>query len=363
MMPIIEDSVLADHLDCQNFDLRNVGQLYPVPTGLVGIDDPALSNPRTPPIGSITDLSVNAVANIAQGKLLFNGSPPPEWVGSGSGQMAAGDLVERVANKGVPGGYVALGSDGRVPSTHVDAGTEAGTVSHIELMMPPEMNVAGSPITDHGVFITNWNDVPNESWFGVHGMEAGAVLKPSFLVGPLPAEIVPSIDAAKFTTGVFPPEVLPVASGLAHGMVPDPGLIGLPTDYLGRDMGWHTFVPEVIGMPTCPQPIISLDSWSDKEVIITIRSKLPDSSLFTLLQKYPNYESPPAFSLVKMKHDLDDDVHIAMTVHDKDIIWAYAAKAGYNNSVFATVCPNAGKSNPWIVITPLSTLPYPDPCP
>ena len=234
-----------------------MGQIYPVPTGLVGIDDPVLSNPRTPPIGSITDLSVNAVANIAQGKLLFNGSPPPVWVGSGSGQMAAGDLVERVANKGVPGGYAALDSGGRIPSTHVDAGTEAGTVSHIELMMPPEMNVAGSPITDNGTFTTNWNDVPGESWFGVHGREAGAVPRPSFLVGPLPAELVPSIDAAKFTTGVFPPEVLPVAEGFKRGMIPDLHF-RLPTDYLGRIWSGTTTAPDVLTMPTAPMPVISL---------------------------------------------------------------------------------------------------------
>jgi hypothetical protein len=360
MTPIIEDSILADHLDCQNFDLRNVGQIYPVPTGLVGIDDPVLSNPRTPPIGSITDLSVNAVANIAQGKLLFNGSPPPVWVGNGSGQMAAGDLVERVANKGVPGGYAALDSGGRIPSTHVDAGTEAGTVSHIELMMPPEMNVAGSPITDSGTFITNWNDVPDKSWFGVHGRGAGAVLRPSFLVGPLPIELVPSIDAAKFTTGVFPPEVLPVAEGFKRGMIPDPGLFGLPTDYLGRDMEWHTTAPEILTMPTAPMPVISLDSWTDKEVVVTVRSSLPNSSIFTLVQKYPNYASP-GFSLAKMKHDLDDDVHVVLTVHDRDIIWAYAAKDGYNNSGFITAGPGAGRVNPYFVLTPLTVPPYPFP--
>jgi hypothetical protein len=63
----------------------------------------------------------------------------------------------------------------------------------------------------------------------------------------------------------------------------------------------------------------------------------------------------------------DADVHTALTVHDKDIVWAYAAKAGYNNSRFATVCtcpdPVVGKLNPLIVITPLSQLPYPQICP
>jgi hypothetical protein len=147
------------------------------------------------------------------------------------------------------------------------------------------------------------DDAPDGSWLGVHGVELGAVApKPSYQVGTLPPELVPALDAAKFTTGVFPPEVFPVADGANHGMVPDPGFIGLPTDYLGRDMQWHTTAPEIIGIPTAPMPVISLDSWSDKEVIVTVRSELPDSSLFTLVQKYPNYESP-GFSLVKLKDD------------------------------------------------------------
>jgi hypothetical protein len=112
MTPIIEDSVLEDHLDCQNFDLRNVGQFYPVPAGLVGTNDPALSDPRTPPIGSVTDFHVNAIAAIAQQKLLFNGAPPPDWVGNGSGQMAAGDLAEHLSNKG-PSMVTRAGAMGR----------------------------------------------------------------------------------------------------------------------------------------------------------------------------------------------------------------------------------------------------------
>jgi hypothetical protein len=188
------------------------------------------------------------------------------------------------------------------------------------------------------------------------------VIKPSFLLKTLPPELMPDIDAAKFTSGVFSPEVLPETTDTTHGMVPDPGFVGLPTDYLGRDMEWHTTPPEAIGMPTAPMPVITLDSWSDKEVIVTVRSALPDSSLFTLLQKYPDYTSP-GFSLAKMKNDSDEDVHITMTVNDRDILWAYAAKDGYNNSGFVTNHHDPGylRVNPYFVLTPLTIPPYPFP--
>ena len=367
MTPIIEDSVLATPLDCQNFDILNAGQLYPVPLGLVGTNDPALDGPRVPVPGSVTDLSVNAIAAIAQDKLLFNGAPPPSWIGGNSKQFAPSELVERVANKGAPNGYAALGADGKLPPSQVAAGTDIGTVTYVGLKMPPEMQVAGSPITDSGSFATTWKDAPDGSWFGVMTAGLGGILQPAFQVAPLPPGAIPSIDATKFTSGVFDKKHLPVASGGADhapGAVPDPGLIGLPTDYLGRDMQWHTLTPDVITQPRCPMPTITLDSWTDKDVTVTIRSKLPGSSLFILVQKYPLYESP-GFSLSKVEHHDKDfpDIHDTLTVHELDIVWAYAAKAGYNNSGFATQCPGAGKTNPWLVVTPLTVIPYPDVCP
>jgi hypothetical protein len=129
-------------------------------------------------------------------------------------------------------------------------------------------------------------------------------------------------------------------------------------------MLWHTLTPDVITQPRCPMPTITLDSWTDKDVTVTVRSSLPGSSLFLLVQKYPLYESP-GFSLSKIEHHDKDfaDVHDTITVNELDIVWAYAAKAGYNNSGFATQCPGAGKTNPWLVVTPLTVIPYPDVCP
>jgi hypothetical protein len=350
MTPILEDAALGSDLDCQNFNLRNVRALYPVPPGLVDDKDPVLYDPRVPPIASVTNESVSPVAGITQGKLSLNGVIPAPWLGTASGQAARGDLVELASRKGAPNGYVALDSGGKLPPSNILSTASLGTVNTVGLAMPPELDVTGSPITSTGSFNVPWKNVPDQSWFGVHGVGLDAVLKPSFRVDQIPLELASAISAAKFTSGVFASERMPVAvfgTGHATGAVPDPGEFGLESDYLGRDMLWHTFAPEVLTQPTCPMPTITLDSWSDTEVLVTVRSPLPGSSMFIRINTGPWHQSK-----IEHHNKLFPDVHDTISVQDGDVVWAYAAKSGYNNSDFV------GGTNPWKVKTPLTIL-YP----
>jgi hypothetical protein len=351
MTPILEEAALESDLDCQNLDLQNIGHFYPVPDGLVDKNDPTLYDPRVPPFASVTNDSVSPAAEISQSKLNLNDVIPPEWLTDGtaiiSGQKVAakGSSAEFRSRKGAPNGYAALDAAGKIPLSNVAAGAGLGTVTSVAFLLPPELT-ATPPITDSGVFSPQWNDVPDGSWFGVHGVGLDGVLKPSFKVERMPPGIMPPLDASKFTSGVFPPEFLPVAIGIgtgnAPGAVPDPGEMGEPTDYLGRDMQWHQFQVDVEYQPTCPKPVITLDTWSKTEVLVTVRSPLRDSAMFISINGNPYKQGQ-----VKYHGVVTDDVHDTISVKDFDIITAYAAKAGYNNSDIAI----------WQVITPLTQIP------
>jgi len=343
MTPILEEAALGSDLDCQNFDLRNIGHMYPVPVGLVDKNDPTLYDPRVPPFASVTNDSVSPVAEISQSKLNLNDVIPPAWLATDG--AAKGSSSEFRSRKGTPNGYAALDAAGKLLSSNVTAGAGLGTVTSVALLLPPEL-AETPPITDSGAFSPQWNDVPDGSWFGVHGVGLDGILKPSFKVERMPPGIMPPLDASKFVTGVFPPEMLPVAVGIgadhAPGAVPDPGEIGEPTDYLGRDMEWHTFQADVEYQPTCPKPVITLDTWSKTEVLVTVRSPLRDSALFIRVNTGAWKQGQ-----VKYHGVVTEDVHDTISVNDGDIIWAYAAKAGYNNSDFAN----------WRVVTPLTQIP------
>jgi hypothetical protein len=346
MTPELENAELENDLDCQNFVLRNVRTIYPVPPGLVDKDDPSLYDPRVPPIASVTDESVSSAAGIQQSKLSLNGVIPTPWVGTGNKQAARGDLIERVSRKGAANGYAALDSTGKVPLSNVTTGAGVGKVTFVALQMPPELDVTGPISASSGIFTVPWKNVPDQSWFGFHGAGLDSVSSPSFKAEPIHPTFVSAIPASKFTTGQLPPALLPVAVGVgvgnASGAIPDPGAAGHPTDYLGRDMQWHTFQLNVASQPTAPTPTIELNAWSPDEVIVTVRSSLEGSSLFILVQKYPAY-SESAFVL-------SDGEEETISVNDQDVVWAYAAKAGYNNSVFVP------DSNPWMVVTPLTEV-------
>lgn len=347
MTPILEDAALENDLDCQNYVLQNVRALYPVPPGLVAIDDPTLYDPRVPPFGSVTDESVSPTAGIVQSKLNLSDTMPAVWLGLAAENAAPGDQVERLSRKGVPNGYAALDASGRIPSSAVPATGVLGTINSIGLSMTPELNVAGSPITVSGDFTVSWKDAPDQSWLGVNGAtDLSGELKPSFVANLVPPGMVSDLDASQFTSGIFDRERIPVAVGMgvgaSTGIVPDPGDEGLPSDYLGRDMEWHTFAVADATMPTCPAPLITLDSWSEAEVLVTVRSTLPGSSLFIRINN-------SQFKQSKIEHHdkLFPDVHDTISVQDGDIVWAYSARAGYNNSPV----------NNWRVVTPLTNIP------
>jgi hypothetical protein len=137
----------------------------------------------------------------------------------------------------------------------------------------------------------------------------------------VPLELIPGFSATKFTSGVFALEKLPVASGLgpghAAGIVPDPGELGNPNDYLGRDMQWHQFDADKVYQPTVPSPTIVLMSWSEELQSIHISCSLAGSTLFvrSIAVVFSQVENPTS-----------------MSVPDGFYIEAYAAKSGYNNS-------------------------------
>ena len=230
MTPIKENAALGTDLDCGGNDIRNVGHMFPVPAGLVSIDDPRLSGPRTLPNASVFDQHVSDSAAIAQSKLNFNGLIPAAWLSSGSSDVwaAPGNLAERIANKGVASGYAPLTSVGILPAANVTPTGNPGTVNFIAIVMPPELSVAAVLAGSVYTFTTTWASVPDGSWFGVNGLTSlDGKLKPQFLTGKLPIGLIPPLAATKFTTGVFDTDQLPVATpigaGHAPGIVPDPG--------------------------------------------------------------------------------------------------------------------------------------------
>lgn len=328
MIPILENAVLGSDLECDQKTLLNVNALDPVPSQLVAIDDPRLTDQRTPTANSVTNDSVADTAAIDQSKLSLNGSIPIAWLGAAATQAAQGDLVQFIAQKGVATGYCGLDANGKVlvgnlPTT----GPQAGTVTSVEMMLPGEFSLLGSPITSNGTFAASWVNVPDNSWFGV------MTGKVEFLTEQIPLSLIPSLDGSKFGSGVFSVSMLPSAIGMgvnhAIGIVPDPGdgSKGQATDYLGRDMEYHHFDMDKSYQPTVPDVVIALGSYiNETEAYVTIRSKLLGSSLFYALPGYPS------FVLVVTS---DTDVHITIKMTVGDGVKAYAAKAGYNNSPVA----------------------------
>jgi hypothetical protein len=336
MTPVLENCVLRSNLDGRNFALRNFSRILPPPPPAVAINDPRLSDGRAITPGTVTDLSVAATAAIAQSKLNLNGSLPSAWLGIGANQAARGDLSERVANKGALNGYAALDSGGLIPPANVATGAGAGKVNTVALKMPAEFTVGGTnPVTASGSFSATWNNTPDKSWFGVNGMlTLGPSLVPSFLSGLLPTQLLPTLDASKFTSGTFTILRLPVAAGLgaAHavGILPDPGAKGDPNDYLGRDMQWHAFKSYISLQPTVPNVHITFNSQKGALCSITISSPLAGSVLFYRVNGGVFLEVHSADSAGTASNS------ITLSLLAGDFIEAYASRAGYNNSAIAT---------------------------
>lgn len=195
----------------------------------------------------------------------------------------------------------------------------------------------------------NWKPVPNNCWFGINGdtgLPSGgpglAPTDPQFHVEQLPVDLIPPIDAAKFTTGLCDPEVLPIAEfGEDHhpGMVPDPGLQGDPNDYLGRDIDWHHFLSGPPYQPQVTTPSIELISIQGNVATVTIRSREPGSILFYRAGRPSFREAPPS----------GPDIHITLQVPRGILIEAYAAKQGYNNSNVASYTVSDDPGLPGII--------------
>jgi hypothetical protein len=328
MTPIIEDSVLNTDLNCDFHDLLNVNELVPAPPGLVGSDDPRLTDGRAPLPGSVVDASVAIDAGIVQSKLALNGQIPASWLGTTSVTAAPGDQAEYLIHKNQPLGYCGLDAGAKVPAAQLPGTVGTGTVTSVGLTMPPHFVVTGSPVTASGTISSAWALVPDLSWFG--NME-GTAGQPKFYNAPFPPTLIPDLDASKVTSGMLSPARLPIAIGLgaghAAGAVPDPGaggLVGdaiflpLSSDYLARDMSYKpvpSFGPSY--QPVCPPPNLVIST--GPPYFVTIDTGLAGSSLFVSINN-PNGDFAPVQSGGQFP------------INPGQTLYAYAARVGYTNS-------------------------------
>lgn len=366
MIPILEDAILGNDLDCQNYSLLNIGAMVPVPDNLVAVDDPRLDGGATPLDGSVTNESVAATAGIDQSKLNMNGAIPAAWLSSSLELAAPGNLAEYHSRKGAPNGYAALDADGKIAASHFTPGDAIGSVTAVGLnFMTPLRNFGPDIITGSGTFDVRWKtNTPGLCWFGWDGTidpQHPDIFRPFYVANQLVGGMVSGLPCSKFTSGVFARSLCPVARGLGEfhrrGMVPDPGATGAKGMYLGRDMNWHHFVvndPALAHQPKVPDVTIVLDWWEphipklhDPTLVkahVTIRTLLNGASLFYRVT--PQDDDTPLPFQMALHKKTPDDVHITLEVNDHDFIEAYASKTGYNNSDIEQ----------WEVITPITDL-------
>ena len=329
---LLENAALSTDMDCRNFEILNIGHFVPnPPPPLVAIDDPALSDQRPVPAGSVTDTSVSVTAGISQSKLALNGVIPTPWLGNSPIQAAQGNLVQFVSPKGATSGYTPLDSTGRIPSTYIPASLSSGTGSVTSVAFAPPINTAlsGSPITGAGTFAVTWTGQPSPSWLG-----GNAGFKPTFLSGPVPTAFIPSLAASAFTTGVFNAALLPAAVGVgssnAQGAVPTPGELDAtahPQDYLARDLTWKSITATVAYQPQVPAVQITLVNYYLSQAYVTLSNTLGGASIF--------YELTPDGGTTGAVIEVDK-TPLTILVDQGTRIDAYAAKAGYNLSPIST---------------------------
>lgn len=324
MTPILENAVLSTDLDANNFTLRNILALDPVPSTLALSSDPRLTDARVPLDGSVTDASVANAAAITQSKLNLNGQIPATWLGTTATTAARGDLAEYLSNKGQPNGYAALDGGGKVPAAQIPTAVGTGTVTSVALSMPAQFGVTGSPVTGNGTLAVAWNNVADLSWFG---NKSGGSAAPQFYTTALPASLIPTLDASIVTTGVFAAARLPVAVGLggshAPGAVPDPGDGtggALATDYLARDMTFKaapTLGPAY--QPDMANPTLAASSNIVGAQTVTITTTVAGAVLFySTTSAATGFQEVPSIGYISLPAG--------------STVWAYAAGAGYNNS-------------------------------
>lgn len=336
MTPVIDNAELGGTLDCQGFILRNVRDFIPVPPPLLDINSPILSGPRPVPDGSVTDYHVNANAEIDQSKLNFNGVMPSYWLGAAPKTAARGDQAQMISQKGLPNGYAPLDSSGFVSAARLSPSANPGTVNYVGIQVPPGMLVTGSPVTASGTITLSWAPQPSGSYFGLNGYrDVASAMNPSFITDPIPTELVPGIEGEKFVSGVFPVERLPVMVGAgaanASGLVPDPGEYGAghETDYLGRDGQWHPMAPDVVTEPTCAGVQFTRNFKTGDVFNVTVRAMQKGSVLLYRVNdsNWKHVEPHPTTI---------DENSIDLEVKRDDVIFAYSARAGYNNSDLQT---------------------------
>jgi hypothetical protein len=344
MTPILEDSELGSDLDCQNFDLLNIKSLNPIPAGLASSLGDSMDGPRMVLDGSVFDEHVAPKSDVAdtpdngidQSKLNLNGLIPSAWftvsLEINAPYAARGDLVELITRKNAISGYAGLDANGRIAASTMTIGISPGTVNEVDLALVPELVAGVSQIKTSGVFNVSWVSTPDNSWLGVFGLVGiPGVPLPKFQTTQLPVLLIPDLDATKFTSGTFPVEQLPVAVGMAalghqKGIVPDPGETGDPTEYLGRDMQWHHFDSGPSYQPTVPQPGMVFNTSPDKDpskppiMTVTISDSIANTVLFYRVDDGDWQECHPVGS------------PFILFVEGGQVIYAYAAKSGYNNS-------------------------------
>jgi hypothetical protein len=195
--------------------------------------------------------------------------------------------------------------------------------------MPAEFTVTGGPVTGAGVLGVTWNAVPAASWFG---NATGSLATPVFNTDPLPAALIPSLDASVITTGVLDPARLPVAVGLgvshAPGAVPDPGdgSIGDGTDYLARDITYKP-VPSIgpTYQPTLPTLTLSVSTNPTGPVSVKPQSTVSGVTFF-----YSFTSDSTDFV------EFPDAGYVSVPDSTGNVIWIYGARVGYNNSPVET---------------------------
>ena len=330
MTPIVEGAVLGSDLDGQFYSLLNVKSLDPVPPNLATADDARLTDVREPIPGSVTNVSVAADAAIDQSKLNLNGQIPTAWLGSVTGTAADGSLAEYASNKNQPGGYAGLDATGKIPSANLPDAVGLATVTSIGISLPPELRLATgdtNPITTSGTWHLEWIPLAAAAWFGTTA--AGT---PAFQSGPFPLSFIPNLDASQVVSGTFDPARMPVAHGVggthAIGAVPDPGDVGtgLVTDYLGRDMLWHTAPTIAVGYQTAlPAPTLTVS---------------PATGLRTVTPGYdpsvpanePYQDATFFYSTTSAVAGFAEFPDVGYVQTSAATIWVYAAHPGYNNS-------------------------------
>lgn len=339
MIPLLDNCKLATDLDFDGFSVKNSGKFLPVPSNAVGTDDPRLIDQRNILNGTVTNASVASTAAIDQSKLDLNGNIPTVWLGNTSIQAAQGNLVQLASLKGANNGYAALDANGRILASNMPStGPQSGTVGAVSLSLPSkEFNVTTSSlVSGAGTLTAAWQNQPDNSWFGVFGPLGTSPLAdvPSFLTKQIPMDIMPDIDASKFTSGIFPVAMLPIVVGMgvghAKGLLPDPnpakGEPANASDYLGRDGKWKPMQISVTYQPTLPDVQIILQTYIGTDtasILITCSNK---KALIFYLQE-PTYSNTPYM-------ETQNPTVLSLAVGT--IIHAYSAKAGYNNSGITT---------------------------